>query len=336
MQELVTGMSRKTLHKLTVYFQHAARSLLPRLFWQYQRRVLLGSFSQLPGKQQAEIERRVAYYNRLNQPFTPPPTAEAAGDFQFAGKSTAYCIDFSSLIRCFPKHRKVDYEFGDITTIPPQPRFVKSRPIRRDGSNRHSVLLKLNAIRHYQFVTDRLAFKDKKPMAVWRGKSNRQHRIDFATQFANHPLCDIGCTQHKEPNRQLYHKDFMSIEEQLKYRFVVSVEGIDVATNLKWIMASNSLCMMRCPRFETWFMEGSLIPGQHYVELADDHSDLPEKIEYYTAHPEEAEAIIANAQAHVARFMDSRIERLTSLMVIQKYLDMSVQAPERESVLQPG
>ena len=329
-------MSRKTFHKLAVYVKHAVRSMLPRLFWQYQRRALLDSFNRLPKEQQREIERRVDYYNRLSQPFTPPPTAEATGDFQFAGKSTAYCMDFSSLIRCFPRHRKVAYQFGDVTEVPPQPCFVKSRPIRQDRSNRHSVLLKLNTIRHYQFVPDRLAFRDKNPKAVWRGKSNRQHRIDFATRFASHPLCDIGCTRHKEPSRQLYHKDFMSIEQQLRYRFVVSVEGIDVATNLKWIMASNSLCMMRRPRFETWFMEGSLIPGHHYVELADDHSDLPEKIEYYTAHPEEAEAIIANAQAYVARFRDSRIERITSLMVIQKYLDLSQQLPESGSVLQPG
>ena len=183
--------------------------------------------------------------------------SEPAGDFTFAGKSSAYCFDFRNLIQCFPRNRKVDYQFGDVTEIPNEPRFVKSRPVRRDASNRNSVLLKLNSVRHYQFV--------------------------------------------------------------------VSVEGIDVATNLKWIMASNSLCLMRRPRFETWFMEGSLVPGYHYVELADDHSDLPEKVRYYQNHPEQAEAIIANANRYVEKFFDQQMEQTIALLVIQKYLHLSGQ-----------
>lgn len=329
-------MSSKAVHKLAVYLRHAFRSLVPRLFWQYQRRLMLNSFTQLPRPQQAEIQRRVAYYNRLQQPFRPSSKAEAVGQFRSSGKSTAYCIDFCSLIRCFPRNRKVDYQFGDITKVPDQPQFVKSRPIRANNSNKNSVLLKLNSIRHYHFVPDRRAFAEKKPMAVWRGKSNRPHRIEFASWFADHPQCDIGCTRHKENGPAPYLKPFMSIQEQLEYQFVVSVEGIDVATNLKWIMASNSLCMMRRPRYETWFMEGSLVPGYHYVELADDHSDLPEKIEYYTRHPDEALEIIANAQRHVARFQNERIERITALMVMQKYLDLSHQPAGQSIALQPG
>lgn len=330
------AVTAKPAHKLAVYLQHGLRCLLPRLFWQGRRKALLYSFEKLPAAQQTDIERRVAYYNRLSQPFNPSTTSETAGSFSFAGKSTAYCMDFSSLIRFFPGSSKLDYQFGDVTEIPDRPRFVKSRPIRPDHSNRNSVLLKLNSIRHYHFVTDRKAFADKKPLAVWRGKSNRAHRIKFASRFIDHPLCDVGCTQHKEPEKRTYHKDFMSIEEQLEYQFVVSVEGIDVATNLKWIMASNSLCMMRRPKFETWFMEGALIPDYHYVELAEDYSDLPEKIEHYTAQPEAAEAIIANAQRHAARFRDERTERITALLVMQKYLALSRQEPGQVAALQPG
>ncbi|AHI28818.1 glycosyl transferase family 90 [Marinobacter similis] len=329
-------MPRKAAHKLAAYLKHGLRSIVPRLIWQYQRRLLLDSFSHLSRPQQADIQRRVAYYNRLQQPFRPSSRAEAVGCFRSSGKSTAYCIDFCSLIRCFPRHKKVDYQFGDITEVPDQPRFVKSRPIRANRSNENSVLLKLNSIRHYNFVPDKRAFTDKTPMAVWRGKSNRPHRIEFATRFADHPLCNVGCTRHKETGPAPYLKPFMSIEEQLEYQFVVSVEGIDVATNLKWIMASNSLCMMRRPRFETWFMEGSLVPGYHYVELADDHSDLPEKIDYYTRFPEEAQEIIANAQRHVARFQNERIERITALLVMQKYIDLSHQPAGQSIALQPG
>ena len=49
----------------------------------------------------------------------------------------------------------------------------------------------------------------------------------------------------------------LSILEQLEYKFVLCLEGNDVATNLKWVMSSNSLAVMPKPRYETWFMEGS-------------------------------------------------------------------------------
>ena len=187
------------------------------------------------------------------------------------------------------------------------------------------MLLRLNAIRHYRFYRDTTPFRDKRPLAVWRGKSNRDHRVAFARQFMDHPLCDIGCTRHREPQLRPWHKPFLSVEEQLRYQFIVSVEGVDVATNLKWIMAFNSLSLMRRPRFETWFMEGTLVPGYHYVELKDDHSDLPEKMDYYRRHPEEAEAIIDNAHRYVDRFRDPRREDLVGLLVMERYFQLSGQ-----------
>ncbi|MFW5824643.1 MAG: glycosyl transferase family 90, partial [Marinobacter sp.] len=274
----------------------------------------------------AAIETRVSYYNRLARPVSPSSQWERIAAFSTAGKSSAYCADFQHLIRHFPGHLRVNYRFGDLTTVPEQPTLVKSRPIAPSSANGNSLLLKLNSVRHYCFHRDPVPFRDKKPMAVWRGKSNREHRIGFARQFMDHPRCDIGCTLHKECAPQPWHKPFMTIGEQLGYRFIVSVEGIDVATNLKWIMASNSLCLMRRPRYETWFMEGTLVPGYHYVELKDDHSDLPEKIDYYCRHPEEAEAIIANAQGYVAQFTDRRQEDLIGLLVMERLFQLSGQS----------
>lgn len=315
----------KNLYKLSYYSKNAVRSLVPRAYWQRQRSQLMAELETASPQSRAAIEARVAYYNRLTEPFTPSSSAEAVGEFTFAGKSTAYCLDFRNHIQFFPDDRRMNYKFGDITEVPDHPCFVKSRPIRHDTSNSNSVLLKLNTIRHYRFVKDNIPFREKKPLAVWRGKSINQYRIDFASRFIDHPLCDIGCTLDKETRKHPYHKDFMSIENQLQYQFVISVEGNDVATNLKWIMASNSLCLMCKPRYETWFMEGTLIPGYHYVELADDHSDLPEKIRYYQNNPDEAQAIIANANRHAEQFFNQQMEQTIALLVIQKYLQLSGQ-----------
>jgi hypothetical protein len=117
----------------------------------------------------------------------------------------------------------------------------------------------------------------------------------------------------------------MSIADQLKFKFVISLEGNDVATNLKWIMLSNSVCFMRKPRVESWFMEGSLIPNHHYVLLDDEFSDLEDKINYYTKHTDKAMAIIKNANQYAMQFLDTRREKLISLLVLRKYFDLSGQ-----------
>ena len=122
----------------------------------------------------------------------------------------------------------------------------------------------------------------------------------------------------------------MTISEQLNYKFILSLEGMDVATNLKWIMSSNSLCFTPKLHFETWFMEGKLKPGFHFVEIKDDFSDLNEKMDYYLKYPQEAQAIINNAHQWVKQFQDLRREWLISLLVAQKYFQKSGQVVSNE------
>ena len=103
------------------------------------------------------------------------------------------------------------------------------------------------------------------------------------------------------------------------------ISDVDVATNLKWGMASNMLVMSPALEFETWFMEGALEPGKHFVLLENDFSDLEDKVAYYTEHTEEAEAIIANAHAWVAQFGDPLKERMVSARILEKYFELSGQ-----------
>ncbi|WP_416208165.1 glycosyl transferase family 90 [Halomonas sp.] len=115
-------------------------------------------------------------------------------------------------------------------------------------------------MRHYYLPGDQLSFEQKRPLAVWRGACHQEHRRRFVRDFHDHPLCNVADI-HRNAAGNPWHGDFLSVSEQLRYRYILSIEGKDVATNLKWIMASNSLCLMRRPRFETWFMEGQLRPA---------------------------------------------------------------------------
>ena len=77
---------------------------------------------------------------------------------------------------------------------------------------------------------------------------------------------------------------------------------------------------MTKPKFESWFMEGRLEAAKHYVELQDDYTDLPEKLDHYLAHPDEAQRIISNFKAYYDQFRDPEEELLISLLVVRKYL----------------
>jgi len=303
--------------KFTYYMRNVLAYPLPGILFRQHRDSLLER-----GKADAEVQERLHYYNRCDTPFRLGSDADTLDAFRKAKKKT-YFFDLYGWWRYFRPEYRSAYLFGDITHVPPQPTLVKSRPI--DGDNRNSVLMNLNKVRHFVFVNDRVPFEAKKSMAVWRGKAYGEHRKAFVQRYYDHPFCDIGQTNTKFERDVPWQKGRMTLKEQLQYKFIVSIEGNDVASNLKWIMSSNSLAFMARPKYETWFMEGTLIPDYHYVLLKDDYSDLEEKIAYYSEHPEEAKAIIANAHRHVARFRDRAREAILSVSVLEKYFERSGQ-----------
>ena len=105
----------------------------------------------------------------------------------------------------------------------------------------------------------------------------------------------------------------------------MALEGVDVASNLKWVMSSNCIAVMPRPTYETWFMEGTLIPNYHYIEIKPDYSDLMERIEYYNSHIDEAKAIIKHANEYVRQFRNKHREDLISFMVLAKYFEKTGQ-----------
>ncbi len=313
----------KRVHKLVHYLRTGLCGLLSRQLGGKRVAQALARYHAMNAEERAYVERRVSYYNRLNAEFSAESAANTVATYR-RSKSWSYHLDFKPLIHCFPQSFRFDYQFGDVTEILNRPTFVKSRPVAEGYENANNVLLKLNRIRHYYIPRDPFLFEQKKALAVWRGSAHRDKRKHFVEQCYNIPGCNIADVSEKSLGKP-WHGEFMSIKEQLKYRFIISVEGNDVATNLKWIMASNSLCLMPQPEYETWFMEGALVPDKHYVALCDDYADLQEKIEYYTYRPKEAQMIIDNAKDYVAQFMDEEREFLIALLVMDKYFFLSGQ-----------
>jgi hypothetical protein len=272
--------------------------------------------------EQDAIQRRLAYY------LGNPSAWNCSGIDQWTSighllkeRRNVYFFDLYRHARSYPDRLKILYRFGDVTECQPLPTLVKSRPI---GACTSSVLFKLNSVRHFRFVEDGTPFEAKKPMVVWRGAAYRENRRRLLREFGSHPLCDVGHFGHSTSN--ICDRPFMSILRQLDYRFVLSLEGNDVATNLKWILSSNSLCLMPRPKYETWFMEGALVPGKHYVEIRDDYSDLIEIINHYNTHIAEAQAIIRNGQEYVRQFLNPDHEHLLCHLILQSYFKCTGQS----------
>jgi hypothetical protein len=306
------------MNKFIYYVSHGLFTLIPAFL---HRKRAVSMLKTMSDDDASYIKWRTHYYNKLDDYFSlTAQTSVQIDKFKKTG-GTTYYFDLFKVIKGFPKTNRFHYVNGDVREIPPVPAFVKSRPI--NDRNQNSVILKLNAIRHFQFLNDTATFSSKKDAAVWRGLGFLPHRKIVIEQFYDHPRCNIG--RHRPQEGQPWDKPRMTIEEQLTYKFILCIEGKDVATNLKWVMSSNSLAVMSKPKFETWFMEGRLEAGVHYVEVKDDYSDLIEKMDYYTTHPDEAEAIIANAHDWIEQFQNPRRERLISLLVANKYFQYSDQ-----------
>jgi len=278
--------------------------------------------SLLQDRNDPEFTERLAYYIRLPGAFTPGPESTPFTLKLEHGQST-YQLDLWDACRHFPPGLRVARVFGDNITEPAYPALVKSRPVATGPSN--AVLFRLNHIRHFHFVRDPLPFHAKRNQLVWRGNAFQPRRRTFLEQYFDHPLCDIG-HYHKHPQPDIpWARSPLSIREQLQSKFILAIEGNDVATNLKWALASNSLCFMTRPRYETWFMEGALIPGIHYVELADDGHDFDAKLNHYLDHPDEALPILRAANAWTDRFRNLHQERRLAIAALAAYFQLSGQ-----------
>jgi len=323
-------------NKVSYYFINSIRYFIPGIFPRMTRGFILKKYDNLNLSTKNEITDRVNYYNKLDEVAQYPESASDGSEMipignlrlktTISGKraKSVYVFDSYSYMRYFKKSLKAGFLFGDITHVPEIPSFVKSRPV--NGDNSRSILLPLNKIRHFTTVKDKWKFTEKKDMLVGRAYVAQPQRIKFWEMYFNHPMCDLGNINPRLEGHPEWSVRPMSIEGHLKYKFILCIEGNDVATNLKWVMSSNSLAVMPKPIYETWHMEGRLIPDYHYVEIKPDYSDLEEKLRYYIEHPEEAEKITKNANSYIKNFSNNKIEKIISLMVINKYFQCTGQS----------
>lgn len=183
------------------------------------------------------------------------------------------------------------------------------------------ILVPLEGIRHYaplnKVAAVDIPWKQKKDVAIWRGDlsgTTADGKFHYHEEFQNKtletcllfPRCRLVYKNQDTPGADIgfatiNHDEFKIVNgvnmkrskkemaEQLKYKMLISIEGNDVASGLKWNLLSNSVVLMPPPEKTIFSMEMLLEPWVHYVPLDVDH--VEDAIRWVREHDEEAQRI---------------------------------------------
>ena len=207
------------------------------------------------------------------------------------------------------------------------PIFAKVRNLKY--FNNYSLLHPLyDRERHWKEVfnlNDTLNWNEKKNDVIWRGvstgdlNSNYNTRIKFSKLYAN--KYNIGISRFVQgivPDKKIK-KNNITINEMLKYKYIISLEGNDKDSGLNWKLYSNSCVIMPKPTWESWLMEGKLIPWFHYIPLNDNIDNLDEILEWCNKNQDKCEQISRNSTQYIHMFLNEENENKIINELFNKY-----------------
>jgi Glycosyl transferase family 90 len=189
------------------------------------------------------------------------------------------------------------------------------------------IIMKLKIQRHYGYVQaipgkDR-EWSEKKNQAIFRGQFTGRFPVGMKSDMVKQlsaieqcdllhrcrlvynssfnstlvdaklalPILDVRKDFPREINGVSLYGDRVTIDDMLSYKAIIMLEGNDVSSGLKWALYSNSVVLTQTPTKTSWAMEELLEPWVHYVPLADDLSDVEEKMQWVIDNDEEAQRI---------------------------------------------
>lgn len=173
---------------------------------------------------------------------------------------------------------------------------------------RCSILFPFNTARHWRFkyIPNETPWRLKKETIVWRGATTGRYiRMWYVNEL--HKAYDIKFSMVVQKKSKWITPDKMgkglTQRQLLRYKYILSLPGNDVATSLKWLMMQNSVVVMPPPRVEGWLMEGLLEPYVHYVPIYHPHN-MSSVIDWMRNHDEECRTIVKNANAWIKAVLE--------------------------------
>lgn len=107
----------------------------------------------------------------------------------------------------------------------------------------------------------------------------------------------------KLKNNNIHLMDFVSMEEQSKYKYVIYIEGNSAAYRLAHMLKFNSLILKVDSKYKLWF-EDLLKPYKHYIPIKHDLMDLDEKIKWCKLNDNKCYEIVKNANQFYKKYIN--------------------------------
>jgi hypothetical protein len=213
------------------------------------------------------------------------------------------------------------------------PVFTKARRV----GDTHGIILKLHYIRHWKMLEDFngtifTQFEDKIPSIFWRGNSivgterhklfedfnfHEKYNIKFILPDNYKSVSEIYNYYTVHPN--FFQQGLSTLEEHLKYKYILCLEGNDVSTGLKWMLMSNSIIVMAKATKESWLMEGLLLPYVHYLPIDADFSNLDSQLTWCNENPTLCNQIPINANNYMKMFLNKENELKLFFTITKHY-----------------
>jgi hypothetical protein len=126
-------------------------------------------------------------------------------------------------------------------------------------------------------------------------------------------------TEKTHPSWKPFKKKHMTMEEQLTYKYIISLEGNDVASGLKWQLFSNSVVIMPVATRVSWAMEDNLVPYKHYVPVDSSMSNLEAVLDWCGENDDACCEIARNGKKYMEQFLDLEREDRLEKEIIERY-----------------
>lgn len=197
----------------------------------------------------------------------------------------------------------------------------------------------------YSFSFD-TNWADKKPIAVFRGSSTgcgitveTNARLKVASLSAQGekdgdglPFLDAGITKWNLRPRKVKGNPYLvsldprslnfslvaplSASQQSEYKYIINIDGHVSAFRLSLELGTGSVILKVASPYKMWF-SALLRPNVHYIPVANDLSDLREKIKWCKEHDSECETIARNARSFYQKYLSQGgiLDYLQLLMV---------------------
>jgi hypothetical protein len=195
------------------------------------------------------------------------------------------------------------------------------------GEEIEPIVWRLESNRHWDPVEpsmkEDIPWEQKRPSTMWRGDftgvahyktsstnmTDLEHclinqRCRFVYEHLDSTLIDAGIANTVDLISPVIEgktitKTSVDMRVLQEYKIIISFEGNDVASGLKWSLFSQSVVLMPQPTRTSWAMEELLEPWVHYIPMKEDGSDADAMVQWVIDNDEKAKEISQRASLFI-------------------------------------